>query len=56
MARPSRCDLRVAAQLGLHGAALHIGTLDRRLRDLQQPGYTLAILRALEAETTPPIR
>jgi hypothetical protein len=38
----------------LHGASLHVGTLGRRLSDLQQPGYTLAILRALEADDTPP--
>ena len=49
-------DIAAAAQLGLHGAALHIGILDRRLRDLQQPGYTLAILRALEAADTSPAR
>ncbi len=51
-----RADMAAAAQLGLRGAALHIGTLSRRLSDLQKPGYTLAILRALEAETTPPMR
>ena len=51
-----RADIEAAAQLGLHGASLHVGTLGRRLSDLQQPGYTLAILRALETETTPPTR
>jgi hypothetical protein len=49
-----RADIEAAARLDLHGEALQSRTLRRHLRELQLPGYTLAILRALEADDTPP--
>jgi len=43
-----RADIEAAAQLGLHGAALQLFTLRQQLSELPQPGYVLAILRALD--------
>ena len=50
----SRADIEASARLGLHGPALQLSTLRQRLSELPQPGYVIAILRALEPEDIPP--
>lgn len=48
-----RTDIEAAARLGLHGAALQLFSLRQQLGELRQPGYVLAILRALEPADIP---
>jgi hypothetical protein len=52
----SRADIEAAARLGLHGTALQLFTLRQQLSELPQPGYILAILRALEPADIPPVQ